>query len=188
MIGDNSGDNWSRRLVGCAGCGAGRLATTREHPQCLRMSSTPWRFTKIAIAWLVVGLAGWACAYGVKVLGQPLQLIIGLPLAFAVGAALVALPAYAAANRRLAATWLAVASSIPFVFECYRVAPNPYLNRAGGDANMYMLLSMSLGMAAGWAWHELRSGRPGGAPVSAPVAAAPPPAATPRTDAPTHPV
>jgi hypothetical protein len=150
------------------------------------MSSTPWHFAKIVIAWLIVGLAGWACIYAIKGLGWPLQLILGIPLAFAVGACSVALPAYAAANRRLAATWLAVASSVPFIFECYRVAPNPYLNRTGGDANMFMLLSMSLGMAIGWAWHELRSHRPGGSPVAAPAAASPP-AATPSTDAPKHP-
>jgi hypothetical protein len=152
------------------------------------MVSTPRRFAKLAIAWLIVGLAGWACAHAVKVLEQPLQLVIGVPLAFAVGAAWVAVPAYAAANRRLAATWLAVASSVPFIFECYRVAPNPYLNRTGGDADMFMLLSMSLGMAAGWAWHELRSYRPDGSPVAGPAAAAPAPAPTPPADAPKHPL
>lgn len=150
------------------------------------MSSTSWRFAKIAIAWLIVGLAGWACVFALQVLGKPLQLIIGVPLAFAVGACWVALPAYVAANRRLAATWLAVASSVPFVFECYRVAPNPYLNRTGGDADIYILLSMSLGMAAGWAWHELRSYRPGGSPAAAPAAATSAPGVTPAPDAQRH--
>lgn len=152
------------------------------------MPSTPRRFAKIAIAWLIVGVAGWACAYAVEALGHVLQLIVGVPLAFAVGACWVALPAYAAANRRLAATWLAVASSVPFAFECNRIAPNPYLNRTGGDANMFMLLSMSLGMAAGWAWHEIRSYPPGGVPVVAPIAAASPPPTTPPTDAPKQPM
>lgn len=145
--------------------GAGGLATTCEYPHPLRVSSTLWRFARIAIAWLIVGLAGWACAHAVKALAQPLQSIVGVALAFALGAAWVALPAYAAANRRLAAVWLALASSVPFAVECYRVAPNPYLNRTGGDANMYMLLSMFVGMAAGWAWHELGAGGgPDGSP------------------------